>query len=79
MNNNFLELMNEINQELPNLKDDPLNDEIYNNIKNNLIKLESLIEEYKIPKDIYLQVNEFDLKCRRYIEFLKLKNNDKIK
>ena len=69
--NNFVELMHKIYEEFLKLIKDPKNDTIYNNLKNDLRELDNLLENYLIPSDVYVKVQDFYTKVYRKVSYLR--------
>ena len=75
----FVETMNVIYDEILNLKLNPGDDIMYNNILNKLLELDNLIKNNQVPKDVYNKVILFHDKCHYEIEKLRLNVGQKKK
>lgn len=74
--NNLKELIIEIDDGINKLKQS-FNDELYNKISDKLLELDDLINNNKIPNEIYVELVNFHNERRRI--HASLKNNNKRK
>ena len=77
---NFVKLMNQIYTNLMILKNNQENTEIYNEVEDELLSLNDLINDAKIPNDVYSKVVKFHHGCsliHASLNIKKEKNNYK--
>lgn len=72
MNDNLINLLYEIKDLLLELKNDKSNNIVYEKLKDNLDELDDKVDKRLVPNEIYVSVYLYSLKCRRYMEYLRL-------
>lgn len=72
MNDNLINLLYEIKELLLELKNDKSNNIVYEKLKDKLDELDDKVDKRLVPNEIYVSVYLYSLKCRRYMEYLRL-------
>lgn len=67
----FVIIMNKIYDDYKIFKTDPDDDIVYFRIKDNLSKLDNLIETHQVPNELYLKVLSFYTLVYRLVSYLR--------